>query len=129
MIQHSQLTDHGIDHKRKRGGYAFSPDGIGNWRLSEWELFPSELRWDDGKFQYLLKQQRPSLIFDEQGRPTHLATGVDFIFDPCCDWYQYGSGFTLVQAITTACPDSRPLTPARMLMAFVQKMAKHAMKM
>ena len=71
MITHSQLTDHttsrgvgyGADHKKKRGGYAFSADGLVRWDLSSWELFPSEIRWDDGTTQQLLKQQRPSLIF------------------------------------------------------------------
>jgi hypothetical protein len=35
---------------------------------------------------------------------------------------------SIVSAITTDCPASRPLTPARMLIALVQKIARHAMK-
>lgn len=114
MIVHSQAQDHALNpelkratfhHKKKRGAYAFSADGVHSWSLSDWELFPSEIRWDDGSVQFLLKQQRPSLIFDpSSGQPTHLVTGVDFIFDPCCDWYAYGSGWTLVQPLVTECP-------------------------
>lgn len=47
MIYHSQATDHGTvrgdgntygaDHKKKRGGYAFSADGLVRWSKSEWE--------------------------------------------------------------------------------------------
>jgi len=113
MIVHSQAQDHAYDlsldratfhHKKKRGAYLFSKDGLHRWILSDWELFPSEIAWDDGTTQFLLKQQRPSLIFDPtSGRPTHLITGVDFLFDPCCDWYAYGSAWTLVQPISS-CP-------------------------
>lgn len=113
MVVHSQAIDHAYDlsldrakfhHKKKRGAYLFSADGKERWSLSDWELFPSEIKWDDGTTQFLLKQQRPSLIFDDStGLPTHLVTGVDFIFDPCCDWYAYGSAWTLVQPLST-CP-------------------------
>jgi len=113
LVVHSQAQDHALDpsldratffHKKKRGAYAFSADGVQRWSLSDWELFPSEIRWDDGTTQFLLKQQRPSLIFDPvTKRPTHLITGVDFIFDDCCDWYGHGSGWTLVQPLST-CP-------------------------
>jgi len=118
MVVHSQAQDHAYDlsldratfhHKKKRGAYLFSADGKDRWSLSDWELFPSEIRWDDGTTQFLLKQQRPSLIFDRQtGRPSHLITGVDFLFDPCCDWYAYGSGWTLVQPISS-CPAGQVL--------------------
>merc|ERR1719464_2524022 len=107
MIVHSQAIDHAYDlsldragfhHKKKRGAYLFSADGRKRWSLSDWELFPSEIQWNDGTTEFLLKQQRPSLIFDPiSGRPTHLVTGVDFLFDPCCDWYAYGSAWTLIR--------------------------------
>merc|ERR1712048_1364515 len=113
MIVHSQAQDHAYDmdmerggfhHKKKRGAYLFSADGKERWSLSDWELFPSEVQWDDGTTEFLLKQQRPSLLFDPNtGRPSHLITGVDFLFDPCCDWYGYGSAWTLVQPISS-CP-------------------------
>jgi len=118
MVVHSQAQDHAYDetlsratfhHKKKRGAYLFSADGKERWSLSNWELFPSEIRWDDGITQFLLKQQRPSLIFDpDTGRPSHLITGVDFLFDDCCDWYAHGSGWTLVQPIST-CPAGQVL--------------------
>merc|ERR1719443_2885806 len=113
MIMHSQLRDlgpqlllpeDGQHHKKKRGGYAFSADGVDHWQLSLYDLWPGEIAWDDGSTTFLLKQQRPSLIFGLDGRPSHLATGVDFVFYPCCDWYLYGSGWTLVQPLVTACP-------------------------
>jgi len=114
MIMHSQLIDHGTvrgssstagaDHKKKRGGYAFSADGLKRWSLSTWELFPSEIQWANGTVQQLLKQQRPSLIFDPiTNEPTHLITGVDYLYDPCCQWYIYGSGWTLVQPLANKC--------------------------
>ena len=65
----------------------FSADGLVRWSLSLWELFPSEIRWANGTTQQLLKQQRPSLIFDPlTNQPTHLITGVDYLYDPCCQW-------------------------------------------
>jgi len=118
MIVHSQAQDHAYDtsldqatfhHKKKRGAYLFSKDGRDRWSLSDWELYPSEIRWEDGVTEFLLKQQRPSLIFNpETGRPSHLVTGVDYLFDPCCDWYAYGSAWTLVQPIST-CPAGQVL--------------------
>jgi len=123
MVVHSQAQDHSypvnyhhrrrsqkmlrkakFHHKKKRGAYLFSADGLRRWSLSDWELFPSEIRWDDQTTQFLLKQQRPSLLFDSSGQPTHLITGVDFVYDPCCDWYGFGSGWTLVQPLVTDCP-------------------------
>lgn len=112
MIFHSQATDHGTvrgpsfgsDHKKKRGGAAFSADGQARWSKSDWELFPSEIAWDDGTTTFLLKQQRPSLIFDPAtGQPTHLVSGVDSMYDPCCSWYIYGSAWTLIQPLVTQC--------------------------
>lgn len=113
VVVHSQATDHsydpsqsdaGFNHKKKRGAYLFSADGFDRWSLSDWELFPSEIRWDDGVTQFLLKQQRPSIIFDHLMQPQYLVTGVDYLYDPCCDWYPFGSAWTLVQPIMTACP-------------------------
>jgi len=112
MVVHSQATDHSYDaslhrsgfhHKKKRGAYLFSRDGVNDWALSDWELFPSEIRWSDDTTQFLLKQQRPSIIFDTVGNPTHLITGVDYLYDPCCDWYGFGSAWTLVQPVVTDC--------------------------
>jgi len=113
VVVHSQATDHtynnafpnaGFNHKKKRGAYIFSADGAERWSLSDWELFPSEIRWDDGVTQFLLKQQRPSIMFDHLMQPQYLVTGVDYLYDPCCDWYPFGSAWTLVQPIATACP-------------------------
>lgn len=113
VVLHSQNTDHtynprwnnaGTNHKKKRGGYLFSADGTTDWGLSNWELFPSEIRWDDGETQFLLKQQRPSIVFDDLMQPKYLVTGVDYVYDPCCDWYGFGSGWTLVQPLVTDCP-------------------------
>lgn len=113
MVVHSQALDHSYtptstksftDHKKKRGAYLFSVDGLAHWQLSDWELFPSEIRWDNGTTQVLLKQQRPSIIFDDVMQPQYLVTGVDYLYDPCCDWYPFGSGWTLIQPIQTACP-------------------------
>eukprot|EP00927_Polykrikos_kofoidii_P012644 TRINITY_DN15470_c0_g1_i1.p1 TRINITY_DN15470_c0_g1~~TRINITY_DN15470_c0_g1_i1.p1 ORF type:complete len:793 (+),score=107.28 TRINITY_DN15470_c0_g1_i1:125-2503(+) len=113
VIVHSQARDHayppithrsGFDHKKKRGAYFFSADGFVHWSLSDWELFPGEIRWDDNTTQFLLKQQRPSIVFDHLMQPQYLITGVDYLYDPCCDWYPFGSGWTLVQPIATTCP-------------------------
>eukprot|EP00929_Paragymnodinium_shiwhaense_P075114 TRINITY_DN3840_c0_g1_i1.p1 TRINITY_DN3840_c0_g1~~TRINITY_DN3840_c0_g1_i1.p1 ORF type:complete len:1033 (+),score=73.51 TRINITY_DN3840_c0_g1_i1:51-3101(+) len=119
MVVHTQAQDHAYDpsldragfhHKKKRGAYLFSADGRHRWSISDWELFPSEIRWDDGTTQFLLKQQRPSIIFDlTTGHPKYFVSGVDFLFDACCDWYAYGSGWTLVQPISS-CPAGQVLT-------------------
>ena len=29
--------------------------------------------------------------------------GVDYLYDPCCQWYIYGSAWTLIQPIATEC--------------------------
>jgi len=85
MIVHSQAKDHaydwGIDdagryHKKKRGAYLFSADGKDHWSLSDWELFPSEIQWDDGTTEFLLKQQRPSLISSDRLQSTSVCTQI-----------------------------------------------------
>merc|ERR1719242_156561 len=93
-------TESTFHHKKKRGAALFSADGLTNWKVSNWELFPSEIYQHDGKTRFLLKQQRPSLIFDANNNPTHLITGVDYLYDPCCDWFPYGSAWTLIQKVS-----------------------------
>ena len=112
MVMHSQQTDHMVDHKKRRGALAFSADGLRRWDRSEWELFPAEIEWDDGHKTVLLKQQRPSLFFEPgTAKPIALTSGVDFLFDPCCDWYAFGSAWTLIQPIVQDCRAGYVLPP------------------
>lgn len=93
-------------HRARRGGYGFSVDGLVNWKKSEYEVWPGEIRWDDGSTWPLLKQQRPHLVFADPtkpSQPTHLMTGADYIYDPCCTWYIFGSAWTLIQPLVTDC--------------------------
>ncbi|CAD7940108.1 unnamed protein product [Amoebophrya sp. A120] len=113
MIMHTQSTDHTSNRKKIRGAHAYSKDGMDRWTKSEWELWPAELKWDDGNGpSILLRQQRPSLQFerntsDKFGWNTDkilsLTTGVDFLYDPCCDWYVFASAWTAIQPVVTQC--------------------------
>ncbi len=98
MLMHSQLDDHN-NHKR-RGAYAFSPDGLPHtWVLSSEEAWTTYLAYDNCSVSTITKRQRPSLAFDPvTGAPTHLLTGVS----TTADGLTWGDGWTSVQPLLGA---------------------------
>jgi len=97
MLMHSQNNDH-FNHDR-RGAYAFSPDGKpDNWRLSTEEAWQTHLPYDTCESDFIMKRQRPSLVFDpDTDKPTHLLTGVATAHHGL----QWGDGWTAFQPIRT----------------------------
>jgi len=92
MLMHSQKNDH--HNHRRRGSYAYSPDGQ-NWKLSHEEAWPTFLHYDDCGADSIVKRQRPSLVFDERGMPTHLVTGVSSSHHGL----EWGDGWTVFQPV------------------------------
>ena len=98
MLMHNMNTDHGLLHKKRRGAYAFSPDGIGNWSFTETEAWENALTFDDCAGYDAMKRQRASLVFDvATGAPSHLITGVS----TSQDGIRWGDGWTAIQPINT----------------------------
>jgi len=57
------------------GRMAWSPNGL-DWRLSPVGAYSKETTYTDGSSEYFCRRERPKLLLDETGRPTHLFTGV-----------------------------------------------------
>lgn len=58
------------------GVQARSPDGL-DWTLAkERKAWSRQVRWDDGRSDHLGSVERPFLLIDTQGRPTHLFAAV-----------------------------------------------------
>lgn len=59
------------------GAHLVSSDGIGGWRAwPEPVVYDHEIRWTDGGRLDAVRRERPWLLLDAQGRPTHLFTAV-----------------------------------------------------
>jgi len=56
-------------------GHFFSPDGW-NWMASPTEPFGNYVEFTDGSSMLLSTRERPKLLFNSQGEPTHLYNGV-----------------------------------------------------
>ena len=95
MLMHSQLDGH--NNRKRRGAYAFSPDGLPeSWRLSPEEAWTTYVAYDNCSVSAITKRQRPSLVFDDTtGVPTHLITGVS----TTADGLRWGDGWTSVQPL------------------------------
>ncbi len=50
---------------------AHSTDGI-RWEVDAQAMLPLEILWSDGKTRLAGNMDRPFILFDEQGRATHL---------------------------------------------------------
>eukprot|EP00038_Savillea_parva_P010427 m.190192 g.190192 ORF g.190192 m.190192 type:complete len:209 (+) comp17987_c0_seq1:312-938(+) len=57
------------------GRYAYSIDGR-VWKYSSVPPFTGTVKWINGSLSEFDRRERPFLLFDEKGRPTHLYTGV-----------------------------------------------------
>jgi hypothetical protein len=56
-------------------GHAYSPDGL-NWTFDDESPFFAVVKFDDGTQKNYSTFERPHLIFDDAGEPTHLVNGV-----------------------------------------------------
>ena len=61
------------------GGHAFSEDGK-DWNISPVIAYTPTQKWEDGSETTFRARERPHLIFDSDGNPTHFINGVG---DPC----------------------------------------------
>jgi hypothetical protein len=56
-------------------GHYFSRDGL-SWTASPFEPYGNEVHFTDGSSMLVSTRERPKLIFDLYGEPTHLVNGV-----------------------------------------------------
>eukprot|EP00392_Amoebophrya_sp_AT5.2_P013801 g13933.t1 len=47
----------------------------------------------------------------DYAKPLSLATGVDHLYDPCCDWYIFGSAWTAIQPLVQDCSAGQYFDP------------------
>lgn len=57
-------------------GHAFSRDGISNWTFSHEEPYSYNVTYTSGVVEPFATIERPKLLFDRRGVPTHLFNGV-----------------------------------------------------
>eukprot|EP00729_Bicosta_minor_P017825 gene17825-22858_t len=88
------------------GIYAYSRDGL-DWTLvtdnglgnqTDASPWPTDrVQWTDGSSSPIYRRQKPSLLFDVHGNPTHLVNGVDTTsVGNGCYWQ---TGYTLIQPL------------------------------
>lgn len=59
------------------GAHLVSGDGVKDWRRAPVPVvYDHDIRWSDGTVLTATRRERPWLLFDRQGRPTHLFTAV-----------------------------------------------------
>lgn len=73
------------------GRHAFSTDGL-SWTYSPEPAYNASIRFTNGTVSIFSRMERPFLIFDEDGKPTHLFNGVQQY-----DWDDYT--FTLMHRV------------------------------
>ena len=57
-------------------GHLFSRDGLTDWTTSTTEPYRFKIQYDDGTTCLLATRERPKLLFDSDGEPTHIYNGV-----------------------------------------------------
>lgn len=73
-------------------GHAFSEDGL-NWHYdADDQPYNNELLFENGTKQYFSTKERPHLVFNDEGEPTHLINGVSPFWETSqtegpCDGY------------------------------------------
>merc|ERR1719410_371464 len=99
------------DSAQTQGAYAYSKSAQGPWTLvpnsyeSPWPAkTPAPVSFDNGTTTELWRRQKPGLIFDKTGRPTHITNGVDqqHTGDPSTAGCFWQTGWTMVQPIGDA---------------------------
>lgn len=100
LYRDSRGAFHALFHGGKQGGgvlvsgyHWFSHDGL-QWSANSKAAFTTAINYTDGSSQRFSRRERPHLLFDKQGEPTHLFTGL---------WLGLGDkSATHVQALNTA---------------------------
>lgn len=57
------------------GGHAFSTDGL-RWHAGKRDAYGHEVTYKGGAEWVMTERERPHLLFDSSGAPTHLFNGV-----------------------------------------------------
>jgi hypothetical protein len=57
-------------------GHLFSRDGLTNWTVSPTEPYSYNLTYSDGSTGLVATRERPKLLFDAQGDPSHIYTST-----------------------------------------------------
>ena len=63
------------DYSKREAGFAWSHDTV-NWHRSRVPPFDNRVTHVDGRVSVLSTRERPKLVFDDDGRPTALFSGV-----------------------------------------------------
>lgn len=79
-----QLLCHEMGHGNNAtvGRMAWSENGL-DWTLSPTGAYTLQSEYSDGTSEYFCRRERPKLLLDESGHPTHLFTGVLTTKDTC----------------------------------------------
>ena len=75
-------TRAGAGPQNSISGHIFSRDLRGPWTVSPVEPYTNAVRYADGTEQMFSTMERPKLLFDGSGVPTHLINGVSPVY-PC----------------------------------------------
>jgi hypothetical protein len=86
--------------------HMFSLDGLA-WAMSPFPPFGNQVAWSDGTTTRVATRERPKLLFNSAGSPTHLINAVCGGLSacaptPCVNCKYYGWDFTLVQPLNIA---------------------------
>lgn len=96
------------DFGQTQGAYAYAKNATGPWTLvpnspdSPWPgQTPAMLNFDNGTSTKLWRRQKPGMLFNAQGRPTHVINGVDETHtgDPSSAGCFWQTGWTLLQPL------------------------------
>merc|ERR1711871_574954 len=58
------------------GGHAASEDGGLTWHYSGAAAYTTTVKYEDGNAVTYARRERPEMIVNDEGEPTHLVTGV-----------------------------------------------------
>merc|ERR1712216_116039 len=74
MVAHSLCKE--WPHCSAVGGHAASADGGATWHYSGEAAYNTTVACEDGSVVTYSRRERPEMLLDEFGEPTHLITGV-----------------------------------------------------
>ena len=113
ILSHT-YTEQGAGPLNSISGHLFATDVHGPWTVSPVEPYSNIVRYTDSTEQTFATVERPKLVFNERGVPTHLINGVSPVY-PCsscgggppgqgwCCWCKLTAGmdytYTLMQPL------------------------------